>query len=81
MTITCFKSRHFSTFPVFFQRISAHSKKYKLFSYPPATDYFVFANFAHWKNACRTPLAACICIPAHGIQKKPEASAKSRRHL
>ena len=30
----------------FFQRISAHSKKYKLFSYPPATDYFVFANFA-----------------------------------
>lgn len=46
MTITCFKSRHFSTFPVFFQRISAHSKKYKLFSYPPATDYFVFANFA-----------------------------------
>ena len=46
MTITCFKSRHFSTFPVFFQRISARSKKYKLFSYPPATDYFVFANFA-----------------------------------
>lgn len=70
MTITCFKSRHFSTFPVFFQRISAHSKKYKLFSYPPATDYFVFANFAGTGKTLAAHLLPPVFAFRHMVFKK-----------